>query len=216
MVIEAQKLKGMVDAEEDDYLILKIREENDIDAWIILFDKYLPLVKFKANRYFIPRSDIADLIQEGLVGIIKAVRDFDTEKGAYFKTFAALCIERQMITAVKTARRNKHLALNDSISLNSLATTDNNPDGDLWEMLSDPKALDPLEQVIAHEKLVFTFRNLAIKLSPLEAKIYYLYIDELSYEEIAAELGITAKKVDNALQRLKKKLECILNAWNGN
>ena len=169
--------------------------------------RYHGFVRLKASSYFLIGGDSDDLIQEGLVGLYKAVRDYRTDRESSFRNFAELCITRQIITAVKTSTRNKHTPLNEYVSFSQTPAAGGG-DGDptLDELLPGPTAHDPANQVISSEELHSLVNCLSSVLSELESSVLSLYLDGYSYETIAERLACDTKTVDNALQRVKRKV----------
>jgi RNA polymerase sporulation-specific sigma factor len=163
-------------------------------------------VRAKARTYFLIGADREDIIQEGMIGLFKAVRDFKGDKLSSFRAFAELCITRQIITAIKTATRQKHIPLNSYISLNK-PVFDEESDRTLMDMLSESKITDPEEMMINREE----FKNIELKmsevLSGLEWEVLSCYLEGKSYHEISRDLDRHIKSIDNALQRVKRKLE---------
>ena len=192
---------------ELDDLRLVIRSRNGDDVALdILIRRYTGFVRLKASSYFIAGGEADDLIQEGLVGLYKAVRDFRSDRESSFRNFAELCITRQIITAVKTATRNKHTPLNGYVSFSQ--TPASAPEGEptLEEVIPGPSVHDPALQVISSEELTALVGCLSSTLSELESRALSLYLDGRSYEEIAGRLTCDPKAVDNALQRVKRKV----------
>jgi RNA polymerase sporulation-specific sigma factor len=171
--------------------------------------RYHQFVRLKASSYFIAGGDAEDLIQEGLVGLYKAVRDYREDREASFRSFAELCITRQIITAIKTATRQKHQALNGYVSLSQSPGGDNSDDGDCCfaDLLPGPAVQDPVNQVISSEELHSLKVCLIDQLSGLESNVLRFYMQGLSYERIACSIGCDCKTVDNALQRIKRKID---------
>jgi RNA polymerase sporulation-specific sigma factor len=163
-------------------------------------------VRLKASSYFLLGGESDDLIQEGLLGLYKAVRDYRTDRESSFRNFAELCITRQIITAVKTATRNKHTPLNQYVSFSQSPAAAGDSDSTLDEVLPGPTASDPVNQVIATEELASLVTCLSGVLSELESRVLSLYLDGYSYEVIAERLDCDTKTVDNALQRVKRKV----------
>jgi RNA polymerase sporulation-specific sigma factor len=190
---------------EDGYLIA-LAKQGDATAYDRIVRRYYGFVRLKASSYFLAGGDSADLFQEGLVGLYKAVRDFRTDRESSFRNFAELCITRQIITAVKTATRNKHTPLNQYVSFSTspAASTDGEPTLD--EILPGPTAHDPVNQVISSEELRSLVACLSTVLSELESRVLALYLDGHSYEAVGEQLGCDTKTVDNALQRVKRKV----------
>ena len=168
--------------------------------------RYRGFVRLKASSYFLLGGDSDDLIQEGLLGLYKAVRDFRTDRESSFRNFAELCITRQIITAVKTASRNKHAPLNQYVSFAQTPAAAGDSETTLEEVLPGPGSEDPSDQVIATEELQSLVSCLSSVLSDLESQVLSLYLDGYSYETIGEQLECDTKTVDNALQRVKRKV----------
>ena len=191
---------------EDGYLIA-LAKQGHADAYDRIVRRYYGFVRLKASSYFLAGGDSDDLIQEGLVGLYKAVRDYRTDRESSFRNFAELCITRQIITAVKTATRNKHTPLNQYVSFSSSpAGASGDLEPTLDEMLPGPSVHDPVNQVISSEELRALVACISTVLSELESRVLALYLDGHSYEEIGRRLGCDCKTVDNALQRVKRKV----------
>lgn len=171
-----------------------------------LINKYKNFVKAKARSYFLVGADREDIIQEGMIGLYKAIRDFKGDKLSSFRAFAELCITRQIITAIKTATRQKHIPLNSYVSLNK-PIYDEDSDRTLLDILSGTKITDPEELMINREEYHDIEFKMGEVLSDLEWKVLMLYLEGKSYQEIAVELKRHVKSIDNALQRVKRKLE---------
>jgi RNA polymerase sporulation-specific sigma factor len=189
-------------------LQLVVRARNgDSEALDALIRRYTGFVRLKASSYFLAGGDPEDLIQEGLIGLYKAVRDFRHDKETSFRSFAELCVTRQIITAIKTATRFKHSPLNTYVSFsNTPAGQDSDSDVTLGDALPGPSVDDPSVCVISTEELQSLVFALGTGLSKLEADALKLYLEGSSYEEMAAELGCDTKTIDNALQRVKRKV----------
>lgn len=189
----------------DEEIIEEI-ESGDEFALEYLINKYKGLVRSKARTYFLVGADSEDIIQEGMIGLYKAIRDFNPDKLASFRAFAELCVTRQIITAIKTATRQKHIPLNSYISLNK-PLYDDESDRTLLDMVSEASVSDPEELVISQEE----YNNIEVKmeeiLSSLEWEVLSLYLKGQSYQEVAEKLDRHVKSIDNALQRVKRKLE---------
>jgi RNA polymerase sporulation-specific sigma factor len=191
---------------EDGYLIALAKQGN-ADAYDRLVRRYWGFVRLKASSYFLAGGDSDDLIQEGLVGLYKAIRDYRTDRESSFRNFAELCITRQIITAVKTATRNKHTPLNQYISFSSTpAGSAGDVEPTLDEMIPGSPVHDPVNQVISSEELRALVACISTSLSELESRVLSLYLDGRSYEEVGRRLGCDCKTVDNALQRVKRKV----------
>jgi RNA polymerase sporulation-specific sigma factor len=171
-----------------------------------LISKYENFVKAKSKSYFLIGADKEDIYQEGMIGLYKAIRDFKADRLTSFKAFAELCITRQIITAIKTATRQKHIPLNTYISLNK-PIYEEESDRTLIDVLSELKITDPEELIIGKEQIKHIEGEMAKVLSDLEMEVLQSYLDGKSYQEIACDLDRQAKSIDNALQRVKRKLE---------
>ena len=190
---------------EDAYLVAMAKAGRS-DAYDQIIRRYRGFVRLKASSYFLLGGDSDDLIQEGLLGLFKAVRDFRTDRESSFRNFAELCITRQIITAVKTATRHKHTALNQYVSFSQTPAASGESDTTLDEILPGPSSHDPANQVIATEELNSLVACLTSVLSDLESSVLSLYLDGHSYEDVAEQLECDTKTVDNALQRVKRKV----------
>ncbi|GGJ75126.1 RNA polymerase sporulation-specific sigma factor [Anoxybacillus voinovskiensis] len=190
---------------EDEELVERVHQ-GDSDALDFLIHKYQNFVRAKARSYFLVGADREDIVQEGMIGLYKAIRDFKEDKLTSFKAFAELCITRQMITAIKTATRQKHIPLNSYVSLDK-PIYDEESDRTLMDVLSGAKPTDPEELIINREEVDDIEIKMAELLSDLERKVLVLYLDGRSYQEISEELNRHVKSIDNALQRVKRKLE---------
>ena len=173
-------------------------------------DKYKNLVRSKAKSMFILGADNEDLIQEGMIGLFKAVRDYDTGRDASFSTFAELCISRQMYTAVRASKRRKHFPLNTYVSLDSEAPGDDREGLNLGELLADRSELNPEEMFLDKERVAYLEKTIDEELSDFEKQVFDLYLTGMSYSQIARVLGRDEKATDNALQRLKSKIRKLL------
>jgi len=194
-------LRGM--QEED---IVELAKGGDSIAVEYLIKKYNGFIHGKARTYFLVGADRDDVFQEGMIGLFKAVRDYDRDKLASFKFFAEMCISRQIITAVKTATRQKHIPLNSYVSLNKPLFKEDS-DSTLMDMIEGVRITDPMEVFIGTENVSNMEDIMAQVLSELEWEVVNSYIRGKSYQEIAEDLERTEKSIDNALQRVKKKLE---------
>jgi len=194
----------------DEEVVIQAKH-GDNKAQEYLINKYENFVKAKAKSYFLIGADKEDIYQEGMIGLFKAIRDFKSDKLSSFKAFAELCVTRQIITAIKTATRQKHIPLNTYISLNK-PIYDEESDRTLLDVLSEAKVTDPEELVISKEEMNHIQNEIGDVLSGLEMEVLLSYLDGKSYQEIACDLDRHAKSIDNALQRVKRKLEkCIEN-----
>jgi RNA polymerase sigma-H factor len=191
---------------EDLQLVLKARNGSQV-ALDTLIRRYTGFVRLKASSYFLAGGESDDLIQEGLIGLYKAVRDFRPDKETSFRSFAELCVTRQIITAIKTATRFKHAPLNTYVSFSHTpAGHDNDGDCTLGDALPAPSTSEPPVSVISTEELQSLVFCLGNGLSRLEADALRLYLEGSSYEEMAEQLGCDTKTIDNALQRVKRKI----------
>lgn len=192
----------------DEEVVLLARN-GDADAEEYLINKYRNFVKAKAKTYFLIGGDKDDIFQEGMIGLYKAIRDFKPDKLSSFRAFAELCITRQIITAIKTATRQKHIPLNSYISLNK-PIYDEESDRTLMDIISAIHISDPEEVIISNEERSKIKNRMSEVLSDLEMEVLKCYLEGKSYQEIACDLERHAKSIDNALQRVKRKLERFL------
>ena len=215
----AQELKGNnsvyleLEIKSDEDIVSEAKDGNTI-ALEFLINKYKNFVKAKARSYFLIGADREDIIQEGMIGLYKAIRDFKGDKLSSFRAFAELCITRQIITAIKTATRQKHIPLNSYVSLNK-PIYDEDSDRTLLDILSGTKITDPEELMINREEYNDIEFKMGEILSDLEWKVLTLYLEGKSYQEIAVDLKRHVKSIDNALQRVKRKLERYLEVRKG-
>lgn len=192
-----------------DEKLVTVAQGGDDTANEILIGRYKNLVKSKARTYFLIGADKEDIVQEGMIGLFKAIRDFKEDKLCSFKAFAEICITRQIITAIKTATRQKHIPLNSYISLNKPMYDDEN-EQTLLDTIVESKIFDPEEIMITKENFSDIEEKMEANLSKLEWNVLSLYLEGKSYNEIAVMLKKPGKSIDNALQRIKKKLSKIL------
>ena len=193
----------------DEEVVLEAKDGNT-RAQEYLIEKYENFVKSKAKSYFLIGADKEDIYQEGMIGFYKAIRDFKPDKLTSFKAFAELCVTRQIITAIKTATRQKHIPLNTYVSLNK-PIYEEESDRTLLDVLAGLKISDPEELFISQEQMEHINKEISKVLSDLELEVFTSYLDGKSYQEIAADLDRHAKSIDNALQRVKRKLEKCLD-----
>ena len=189
----------------DEDVVLLCREGDSV-AVEFLLNKYKNFVRSKARSYFLIGADHEDIVQEGMIGLYKAIRDFRPEKLSSFRAFAELCITRQIITAIKTATRQKHIPLNSYVSLNK-PLYDDESDRTLMDVCAEGHSANPEEMLISQEDLAGIHRRIDEVLSGLEQEVLAAYLAGKSYQEIADNLGRHVKSIDNALQRVKRKLE---------
>lgn len=198
---------GLVDA-TDDELVLRARAGDDAALEHLLL-RYKNFARVKARNYFLIGADKDDLVQEGMIGLYKAIRDFRPDKQSSFRAFAELCIQRQIITAIKTSTRQKHIPLNSYVSLTRPVPQDGGeePDRVLVDVLTQDRSSDPVEMVISREEVESMQTSFKEILSDLEAHVLHLYLEGKSYQDIAEGLKRRVKSIDNALQRIKRKVE---------
>ena len=192
-------------SEEDKILLEEIKHGNN-EALNKLLDKYQELVNMKVGKYFIIGAEKEDIYQEGMIGLYKAIKSFDSAKENSFKTFANLCIERQLITAIKTSNRQKHMPLNSYLSLNATAYDDDN-DTSLIEIFNSKTVEDPLETLTKKEYFKSVEDKIEENLSDFEKQVLHRYARGESYVTIAEKLDSPVKSIDNAIQRIRKKAE---------
>jgi RNA polymerase sporulation-specific sigma factor len=194
-----------LDSASDEELVALYREgwEAAVEA---LLHRYRNFARLKARSYFLAGADKDDIVQEGMIGLYKAIRDFDAGMETAFRSFAEVCITRQIITAVKTATRQKHIPLNTYVSLNKPITTEGEGDYVLQDVLG-AEAPDPADLVISHEELRSMKLAFSEILSDFEAEVLHMYVEGKSYQEIGAHLNRHVKSIDNAIQRIKRKVE---------
>ena len=193
----------------DEEIVMEAKNGNN-RAQECLISKYENFVKAKAKSYFLIGADKEDIYQEGMIGLYKAIRDFNPEKLTSFKAFAEICVTRQIITAIKTATRQKHIPLNTYVSLNK-PIYEEESERTLLDVLSGIKISDPEELMISKEQMDYIESKMEEVLSGLELEVLTSYLDGKSYQEIACDLERHSKSIDNALQRVKRKLEKYLD-----
>ena len=191
---------------KSDEMIVDLAQNGDRVALEYLLSKYKNFVRSKARSYFLIGADHEDIVQEGMIGLFKSIRDYQLERLSSFRAFAELCITRQIITAIKTATRQKHLPLNSYVSLNK-PIYDEESDRTLMDVIVEGHAQNPEELIIGREDILSIRDQVGTVLSSLEQDVLSAYLDGKSYQEIADKLGRHVKSIDNALQRVKRKLE---------
>ena len=206
--IEAADLEHLTDEE-----IVSLAKDGDTAALEFLIGKYKNFVRSKARTYFLIGADREDIIQEGMIGLYKAIRDYRYDKQASFHSFAEICVTRQIITAIKTATRQKHMPLNSYVSLNK-PVYEEESERTLSDVITQGKAGNPEDLFIDQEDFLDIESTMQRILSPLEQDVVNLYLEGKSYVEIAQQLDRHVKSVDNALQRVKSKLEQYLESRN--
>ena len=187
--------------------IVGLGRSGDKAATEHIMSEYKNLVRNRAKDYFLVGADRDDIVQEGMIGLFKAIRDFDNTKLSSFKTFAQMCIKRQIITAIKTATRQKHQPLNSYISLNKPSFNDDMTEWSLLDTIAESEVLDPESMVISKESFVLTKNRIDEILSAFEIQVLHMYIEGKSYQDISKELNRPPKSIDNALQRIKRKIK---------
>ena len=197
----------------DEELCLLAQGQDSGEALECLLNRYKNFVRSRARSYFLIGADHEDIVQEGMIGLYKAIRDFRPEKLASFRAFAELCVTRQIITAIKTATRQKHIPLNSYVSLNK-PIFDEESDRTLLDVISEGRITNPEELLIGQEDLSTIESRIGKMLSPLEWEVLLAYLAGRSYQEIAVDLGRHVKSIDNALQRVKRKMEKLLEQKN--
>lgn len=187
--------------------LLELINKKDTDALDFLICKYKDLVNSKVNKYFIIGAEKEDIVQEGLIGLYKAIKDYKPDKQNSFKSFANLCIERQLITAIKSSNRQKHMPLNSYLSLNMTAfeNEDGNNDTQIVDVLENTVIEDPLDTITKKEYFLSVENAIDSSLSDFEKKVLNRYVQGESYVKIAERLDAPVKSVDNAIQRIRKK-----------
>lgn len=213
MSVDLEKLAVReYDFKTDEDIVESVRA-GDGEALEYLINKYRNFVRAKARSYFLIGAEREDIVQEGMIGLYKSIRDFKGDKLASFKAFAELCITRQIITAIKTATRQKHIPLNSYVSLDK-PIYDEDSDRTLLDIICGSRVCDPEEMIINQEEFFGLEDKMSEILSDLERKVLMLYLDGRSYQEIAVDLDRHVKSIDNALQRVKRKLEKYLEVRN--
>lgn len=204
------KVLGKTDYEKmADEEVVKAFNQGDRYALEYLMIKYKNFVKYKARSYYLIGGDREDVIQEGMIGLYKAVLDYDITSMCYFRSFADICIRRQIITAIKTATRQKHRPLNSYISLNK-PIYENTSNRTLLDIIISNRIMDPEELIISKEDLDFIEDKIEDVLSGFELEVLSFYLEGIPYQEIAIIMNRSVKSIDNALQRIKRKLEGFL------
>ncbi len=191
---------------DDDVLAARF-QDGDSHALTVLLERYRRFARAKARGYFLIGADNDDVEQEGLIGLYKAARDFRPDRQASFRAFAELCITRQVITAVKTATRRKHQPLNQYVSISGVRGSDDPGERTVEDLLHDHYVADPAEEIVSRERMAAMRASMSEMLSGLEVDVLRLYVEGKSYQEIGDRLGRHVKSIDNALQRIKRKLD---------
>lgn len=192
----------------NDINLINKAKDGDSESLDVIFNTFRPYIRALSNKYYIVGADKDDLVQEGMIGLFKAIRDYKAEESVAFRTFACVCIQRQIKTALKLASRKKHIPLNSSVSLHS-SKFDDDDDKELIDYFEDSTKSDPEEIYINNETYSSLNKLLYDSLSKFELNILMLYNQNLSYKEISQITGKSVKSIDNAIQRIKKKVEVI-------
>lgn len=190
----------------DEELALRF-QTGDTAALEALVQRYRRFARAKTRTYFLVGADAEDVEQEGLIGLYKAARDYRTDRQSSFRAFAELCVTRQVISAIKAATRQKHQPLNRYVSISGVRGSDDPSEGTVEELLDDHRSADPADEVVSQEQIANIRRSMAENLSTLEVEVLRLYVEGKSYTEIGSHLGRHVKSIDNALQRIKRKLD---------
>ena len=205
-VASARQLTERAGVEPSDEELVGFAKAGDSEATRRVLVRYRQFVRMKANSYFLAGGDGDDLIQEGYIGLYKAIRDYEYGRNTSFRSFAELCVTRQIITAIKTASRQKHVPLNTYLSFSHSPSSSDYESRTLADIIPSGRASDPVQQVISSEE-VFSLTDCLVRLlSPLESLVLKYYLEGNSYEAIAERIGHDTKTVDNALQRVKRKV----------
>lgn len=199
--VQPQRFTKMTDEE-----LVSLVHSGNTEALDFLINKFRHFVRMKARSYFLIGADKEDIIQEGMIGLYKAIRDFKSDKLSSFRAFAELCIIRQIITAIKTATRQKHIPLNSYVSLDK-PIYDEESDRTLMDVLTGSSVDDPQQLMVNNEEFSYMEEKMGEVLSDLEREVLSLYLDGQTYQEISLKLERHVKSIDNALQRVKRKLE---------
>ena len=198
------------DTMQDEKIVAIAQREGDGEALEYLLNKYKNFVRAKARSYFLIGADHEDIVQEGMIGLYKAIRDYRIDRSASFHAFAELCVTRQIITAIKTATRQKHIPLNSYVSLNR-PIYEEDPDRTLLDVITEEVPSNPESMLIDREDLSLIEGRIGEMLSDLEKEVLIRYIEGKSYQEISEEMNRHVKSIDNALQRIKRKLQKYLD-----
>jgi RNA polymerase sporulation-specific sigma factor len=201
--------------EQSDEALAGRFQEGDGDALTVLMERYRRFARAKARGYFLVGADADDVEQEGMIGLFKAARDFRPDRESSFRAFAELCVTRQVITAIKSATRQKHQPLNQYVSISGPRSSDDSAERFADELLERHCSPDPADEVVANDRMNRMRRSMADMLSGLEVEVLRLYVEGRSYQEISCQLQRQVKSIDNALQRIKRKLDTHLTQEAG-
>jgi RNA polymerase sporulation-specific sigma factor len=191
---------------EDEELVAR-SQDGDAVALEVLLQRYRRFARAKSRTYFLVGADVDDVEQEGLIGLYKAARDFRPDRQSSFRAFAELCVTRQVISAIKAATRQKHQPLNRYVSISGVRGSDDPSEASVEDLLDDHRVTDPADEIVSQEQIEKMRRSMADSLSGLEVDVLRLYVEGKSYQEIGSHLGRHVKSIDNALQRIKRKLD---------
>jgi RNA polymerase sporulation-specific sigma factor len=194
-------------AELEDEQLVALSQGGDTEALDHLLHRYRRFARAKARSYFLIGADSDDIEQEGLIGLYKASRDFRPDRQSSFRAFAELCVTRQVISAIKSATRKKHQPLNQYVSISAIGSGDDHNERTIESLLDDHRMADPADEVVSQEQIAAMRRSMGESLSGLEVDVLRLYVEGKSYQEIGEHLGRHVKSIDNALQRIKRKLD---------
>jgi RNA polymerase sporulation-specific sigma factor len=200
------RLASPLTEQTDDELAV-LAQRGDAQAQQVLIERYRRFARAKGRGYFLVGGDSDDIEQEALIGLYKAIRDYQVDRQASFRAFAELCITRQIITAIKTATRQKHQPLNQYVSISGVRGGDDPGERSVEDLLDDHNIADPADQVVSGERMDSMRQAMADMLSGLEVDVLKLYVEGKSYQEIGEQLGRHVKSIDNALQRIKRKVD---------
>lgn len=198
-------------SKQTDEALALLAQKGDKEAERVLVLRFMPLVQLKSRPYFLIGAERDDLVQEGAIGLFSAIKDYDPERNAGFRSFAEVCITHNVLAAIKRATRKKHMPLNSSISLDKPIDEDEETSETLADRLNPAEAADPESIAIKRESELRLAKEIEAHLTPLEFRVLTLFLSGMSYAQIAKELGKTPKAADNALQRVKKKVAALLN-----
>jgi RNA polymerase sporulation-specific sigma factor len=203
----------LTDVSDED--LVERYKQGDVVALETMLNKYRNFTRMKARSYFLIGADKDDIVQEGMIGLYKAIRDFNPDRQTSFRAFAEICITRQIITAIKTATRQKHIPLNSYVSLSKPLAADDDQDRSLGDVLHSNAVTDPADLLVSSEEMNSIKIAFAEILSDFESDVLHLYVEGKSYQEISEHLGRHVKSVDNALQRIKRKVELHISQRSG-
>jgi RNA polymerase sporulation-specific sigma factor len=201
---------GVVPVQLTDDDLAALFRQGDVRALELLLERYRRFTRSKARCYFLVGADFDDIEQEGMIGLFKAIRDYRPDRQSSFRAFAELCVTRQIITAIKSATRQKHQPLNQYVSLSGARVGEGSDEWLLEDLVDDHQVPDPADEVVSSERMADMRATMSEMLSRLEVDVLRLYVEGRSYQEISQLLGRHVKSIDNALQRIKRKLEAHL------